>query len=180
MIGIDLWTTNSLVSVLESGNPVLLPNALGERSTPSVVRLTTQGQLLVGRAARNQLAVAPDRTLAEIKRQMGSTEAIKLGDRSYTATELSSFVLMSLKEDAERYLGQPVVEAVITVTAYFTDAQRQATREAGLLAGLKVERILNEPTAAALAYGLEHISPPAGRRRCRSPGRHRVRIARRA
>ena len=161
MIGIDLGTTNSLVAILEGEKPVLLPNVLGERSTPSVVGLTPQGQLLVGRSARNQLAVAPDRTIAEMKRQMGSTEGIVLGDRSYTATELSSFVLMALKEDAERYLGQPVTEAVITVPAYFTDAQRHATREAGVLAGLKVERILNEPTAAALAYGLTHLDQEA-------------------
>ncbi|HNC99895.1 MAG TPA: Hsp70 family protein, partial [Myxococcota bacterium] len=139
LIGIDLGTTNSLVAILEAGKPVLLPNALGERSTPSVVGLTPQGQLLVGRSARNQLAVAPERTVAEMKRQMGSADGIPLGDRSYTATELSSFVLMSLKEDAERYLGGPVTEAVITVPAYFNDAQRQATREAGVLAGLKVE-----------------------------------------
>ncbi|HND29988.1 MAG TPA: Hsp70 family protein, partial [Myxococcota bacterium] len=161
LIGIDLGTTNSLVAILEAGKPVLLPNALGERSTPSVVGLTPQGQLLVGRSARNQLAVAPERTVAEMKRQMGSADGIPLGDRSYTATELSSFVLMSLKEDAERYLGGPVTEAVITVPAYFNDAQRQATREAGVLAGLKVERILNEPTAAALAYGLTHLDQEA-------------------
>jgi molecular chaperone DnaK len=157
IVGIDLGTTNSLVAFLEGGRPEIAVGRAGQRSTPSVVGLDKQGQLFVGAAAKNQLLVAPERTVAEVKRLMGTAEKVRLGDRSYAPTEISAVILRSLKEDAEKFLDDEVREAVITVPAYFTDAQRQATKDAGELAGLVVERIVNEPTAAALAYGLDRL-----------------------
>ncbi|TJZ64482.1 Hsp70 family protein [Chitiniphilus eburneus] len=154
IIGIDLGTTNSLVTVWRNGQSELVPNALGHVLTPSVVGFDEQDRVLVGLAAREQLLTEPQRTAALFKRYMGSDHVFKLGDQRFRPEELSALVLKSLKDDAERYLGQPVTEAVITVPAYFSDAQRKATRIAGQLAGLRVERLLNEPTAAALAYGL--------------------------
>ena len=157
IIGIDLGTTHSLVAVMKGDRPEIIANRLGQRLTPSVVGLDKNGQVHVGQTARNQLTTAPERTIAEVKRLMGSGERVKLGDRTYSPQEISGFILKALKDDAERALGEPVIEAVITVPAYFTDTQRQATKDAGALAGLKVERILNEPTAAALAYGIDHL-----------------------
>ena len=157
VIGIDLGTTNSLVAHFEDGRPELIVNQGGARSTPSIVGLDRNDRLHVGTTAKNQLVVMPERTVAEVKRLMGSAERVKLGERSYSPTEVSAIILRTLKEDAERFFGAPVDEAVITVPAYFTDAQRQATKDAGELAGLRVERILNEPTAAALAYGIDNL-----------------------
>jgi molecular chaperone DnaK len=157
VVGIDLGTTNSLIAVMDQGRPRLLPNADGQHLTPSVVGLDAEGQIIVGRAARAQLAQHPERTVAESKRKMGSTESFTLGNRRYSPQELAGFVLKRLRDDAERALGEPVTEAIVTVPAYFTDGQRQATRDAGELAGLVVERIINEPTAAALAYGLDRL-----------------------
>lgn len=157
IIGIDLGTTNSLVAVWQDGQPRLLPNALGDRLTPSCVSLDEDGSVLVGRAARDRLQTHPERTAAVFKRYMGSNKTLRLGRREFRAEELSALVLKSLKADAEAILGEPVTEAVITVPAYFSDAQRKATRAAGQLAGLRVERLLNEPTAAALAYGMHHL-----------------------
>lgn len=157
IIGIDLGTTNSLAAVWEDGKPRLIPNSLGEFLTPSCVSLYEDGTVLVGRAARERLQTHPDRTVAVFKRFMGSERTIRLGNREFRAEELSALVLRSLKEDAEAALGQPIHEAVITVPAYFSDAQRKATRAAGVLAGLKVDRLLNEPTAAALAYGIHQL-----------------------
>ncbi|GAA5786827.1 Hsp70 family protein [Chitiniphilus shinanonensis] len=154
IIGIDLGTTNSLVAIWRDGQAELVPNAHGHVLTPSVVGLDEQGRVLVGLAAREQLLTEPQRTAALFKRYMGSDHVFKLGDQRFRPEELSALVLKSLKDDAERHLGEPVTEAVITVPAYFSDAQRKATRIAGELAGLRVERLLNEPTAAALAYGL--------------------------
>ncbi len=156
-IGIDLGTTNSLIAVLEGDRPRIIPNRAGARMTPSVVALTPSGELLVGAAARRRLANEPDTTVAEVKRLMGSSERVRLGERVYSPTEISAAILRSLALDAEHLLGARVEEAVVTVPAYFTDAQRQATKDAGELAGFRVERILNEPTAAALAYGLDHL-----------------------
>ncbi len=155
IIGIDLGTTNSLVGVWRDGGPVLIPNALGSVLTPSAVSIDESGAVSVGSIARERLSTAPDRSVAAFKRYMGTNRVFKLGKKSFRAEELSALVLRSLKADAERYLGQTVSEAVITVPAYFSDGQRKATRAAGELAGLKVERLLNEPTAAALAYGLQ-------------------------
>jgi molecular chaperone DnaK len=157
IVGIDLGTTNSLVAVMAGGKPSILANRSGKRLTPSVVGLDSQGQVHVGESARNQLPLAPERTIAEVKRRMGSSEVVQLGDRGYKPQEISAFILKSLRDDAERHFGSTVTEAVVTVPAYFTDAQRQATRDAGELAGLTVERILNEPTAAALAYGIDRL-----------------------
>ncbi|WP_206240582.1 Hsp70 family protein [Novosphingobium terrae] len=154
IIGIDLGTTNSLVSAWRDGAAVLIPNALGDFLTPSVVSLDRNGEMLVGAAARERLVSHPQRSAAVFKRLMGTSRTVTLGDRSFRAEELSSFVLRALKADAEAFLGQSVEEAVITVPAYFNDAQRKATKVAGEMAGLRVERVLNEPTAAALAYGL--------------------------
>ncbi len=154
IVGIDLGTTNSLVAVWTDGRPRLIPNALGDVLTPSCVSLDNDGQVLVGRAARDRLQTHPQLSAALFKRYMGSGKTLRLGSRDYRPEELSSLVLRSLKADAEATLGEPVDEAIITVPAYFSDAQRKATRAAGELAGLKVERLLNEPTAAALAYGL--------------------------
>ena len=155
-IGIDLGTTNSCVSVLEGGKPVIIPNAEGGRTTPSVIAFSKNGERLVGELARRQAVTNPDGTVTSIKRQMGTDYRVELGGRKRTPQELSAMILQKLKHDAEAYLGQSVTEAVITVPAYFNDAQRQATKDAGRIAGLTVRRIINEPTAAALAYGLDH------------------------
>uniref|UniRef100_UPI000D3DA62B Hsp70 family protein n=1 Tax=unclassified Variovorax TaxID=663243 RepID=UPI000D3DA62B len=157
IVGIDLGTTNSLVAVWRDGKSVLVPNGLGEYLTPSCVSIDEDGSVLVGKAARERLQTHPERTAAVFKRYMGSNKTMRLGQREFRPEELSALVLRSLKADAEAMLGEPVTEAVITVPAYFSDAQRKATRAAGELAGLKVERLLNEPTAAALAYGLHNL-----------------------
>ncbi len=154
-VGIDLGTTNSVVAVLEGGEPTVIPNAEGNRVTPSVVAFTTTGEVLVGEAAKRQAITNADRTIRSVKRHMGTDWTIDIDGKKYTAQEISARILMKLKRDAEAYLGDSVTEAVITVPAYFNDAQRQATKEAGQIAGLEVLRIINEPTAAALAYGLE-------------------------
>jgi molecular chaperone HscC len=154
IVGIDLGTTNSLIAVWEADGPRLIPNSLGEFLTPSCVSLDKDGTVLVGRAARDRLQSHPDLSASVFKRYMGSDKTIRLGNREFRAEELSALILRSLKEDAEAALGQPIAEAIITVPAYFSDAQRKATRVAGQLAGLKVDRLLNEPTAAALAYGI--------------------------
>ncbi len=158
LVGIDLGTTNSLVGVFQDGAARLIPNVLGSNLTPSVVGLDDDGRILVGQAAKERLITHPDRTVASFKRFMGTERVTQLGDRRLRPEELSSFVLRTLKADAESHLGEPVTEAVISVPAYFNDAQRKATRIAGELAGLKVERLVNEPTAAAIAYGL-HQAP---------------------
>lgn len=157
IIGIDLGTTNSLAAAWKEGRPHLIPNGLGEYLTPSCVSLDEDGTILVGKAARERLQTHPDKTAAVFKRYMGSERTIRLGKRLFRPEELSALVLRSLKEDAEAALGQPVTEAIITVPAYFSDAQRKATRAAGVLAGLKVDRLLNEPTAASLAYGIHQL-----------------------
>lgn len=154
ILGIDLGTSNSLVGVWQDGRAVIIPNALGDNLTPSVVGLADDGSMLIGKSARERLITHPHLTAATFKRYMGTQREVKLGNKSYRAEELSSFVLRALKADAEAFLGQPVTEAIITVPAYFNDTQRKATRAAGELAGLRVARLLNEPTAAALAYGL--------------------------
>ena len=159
VIGIDLGTTNSCVAVLENGAPVVIPNAEGSRTSPSVVAFSRDGERLVGDIAKRQAAVNADRTFFSIKREMGSTYRAKIDGKAYTPQEISSMVLKKLKKDAESYLGESVSEAVITVPAYFNDAQRQATKDAGRIAGLNVLRIINEPTSAALAYGLDHGTP---------------------
>ena len=155
VIGIDLGTTNSCVAVIEGGKPVVIANAEGSRTTPSVVSFGKNGERIVGQTAKRQAVVNPDRTISSIKRQMGSDYRVKVDDKSYTPQEISAMILAKLKTDAEAYIGSPVTEAVITVPAYFTDAQRQATKDAGKIAGLDVKRIINEPTAAALAYGID-------------------------
>ena len=155
IIGIDLGTTNSCVAVMEGGEPVVIANAEGSRTTPSVVAFTKDGERLVGQVAKRQAVANPDHTVASIKREMGSDYKVTIDDKSYTPQEISAMVLTKLKTDAEAYLGQKVTQAVITVPAYFTDSQRQATKDAGKIAGLEVLRIINEPTAAALAYGLD-------------------------
>ena len=154
-VGIDLGTTNSVVSVLEAGDPVVIPNAEGSRTTPSVVAFSKSGEVLVGEVAKRQAITNPDRTIRSVKRHMGTNWTIDIDGKAYTAQEISARTLMKLKRDAEAYLGDTVTQAVITVPAYFNDAQRTATKEAGQVAGLEVLRIINEPTAAALAYGLE-------------------------
>jgi molecular chaperone DnaK len=154
-VGIDLGTTNSVVSVLEAGDPVVIPNAEGSRTTPSVVAFSKSGEVLVGEVAKRQAITNPDRTIRSVKRQMGTNWKIDIDGKAYTAQEISARVLQKLKRDAEAYLGDTVNQAVITVPAYFNDAERTATKEAGQVAGLEVLRIINEPTAAALAYGLE-------------------------
>ena len=154
-VGIDLGTTNSVVSVLEGGDPVVIANAEGSRTTPSVVAFSKDGEVLVGEVAKRQAITNPDRTIRSVKRHMGTNWKKEIDDKSYTAQEISARTLQKLKRDAEAYLGTPVTEAVITVPAYFDDAQRTATKEAGQVAGLEVLRIINEPTAAALAYGLD-------------------------
>jgi molecular chaperone DnaK len=154
-VGIDLGTTNSVVAVLEGGEPTVIANAEGSRTTPSVVAFSKSGEVLVGEIAKRQAVTNVDRTITSVKRHMGTDWKVTIDDKTYTAQEISARVLSKLKRDAEAYLGQPVTEAVITVPAYFNDAQRQATKDAGTIAGLNVLRIINEPTAAALAYGLE-------------------------
>ena len=158
IIGIDLGTTNSCVSVMEGGEAVVIANAEGARTTPSVVAFTKTGERMVGQVAKRQAITNPDRTISSIKREMGTAYKVTIDNKSYTPQEISAMILQKLKADAESYLGQPVTEAVITVPAYFTDAQRQATKDAGRIAGLDVKRIINEPTAAALAYGLDKES----------------------
>jgi chaperone protein DnaK len=155
VIGIDLGTTNSVVAVLEGGEPVVIPNSEGSRTTPSVVALSKDGEWLVGQIAKRQAITNPDRTVVSIKRKMGTDYKVELGGRFYTPQEISAKILQKLKAEAENYLGTTVTKAVITVPAYFTDAQRQATKDAGRIAGLEVLRIINEPTAASLAYGLD-------------------------
>ena len=155
IIGIDLGTTNSCVSVMEGGEATVIPNAEGHRTTPSVVAFSKTGERMVGQVAKRQAVTNPDRTISSIKREMGSDYKVEIDGKKYTPQEISAMILQKLKADAEAYLGEPVTEAVITVPAYFTDAQRQATKDAGKIAGLNVKRIINEPTAAALAYGLD-------------------------
>ena len=155
IIGIDLGTTNSCVAVMEGGEPVIIPNAEGGRTTPSVVGFSKTGERMVGSLAKRQAVTNHDRTISSIKRQMGTNYRVNIDGHKYTPQEISAMILQKLKRDAESYLGEPVTEAVITVPAYFTDAQRQATKDAGKIAGLNVQRIINEPTAAALAYGID-------------------------
>ena len=158
IIGIDLGTTNSCVSVMEGGEAVVIPNAEGNRTTPSVVAFSKDGERMVGQVAKRQAITNPDRTVISIKREMGTDYKVDIDGKKYTPQEISAMILQKLKADAEAYLGSPVTEAVITVPAYFTDAQRQATKDAGKIAGLDVKRIINEPTAAALAYGVDKES----------------------
>ena len=155
IIGIDLGTTNSCVSVIEGGEAVVIPNAEGARTTPSVVAFSKDGERMVGNVAKRQAITNPERTIASIKRHMGSDYKVNIDGKAYTPQEISAIILQKLKSDAESYLGDKVTEAVITVPAYFTDAQRQATKDAGKIAGMEVKRIINEPTAAALAFGID-------------------------
>ena len=155
IIGIDLGTTNSCVAVMEGGQPVVIPNSEGGRTTPSIVAFSKNGERMVGDPAKRQAVTNVSRTVASVKRQMGTSRKVKIDGKKYSPQEVSAMILQKLKKDAESYLGEPVTKAVITVPAYFSDAQRQATKDAGKIAGLSVERIINEPTAAALAYGLD-------------------------
>lgn len=155
VVGIDLGTTNSVVAVLEGGEPVIIPNSEGSRTTPSVVAFTKEGDRIVGQVAKRQAVTNPERTILSIKRHMGSDHKVRIDGKDYTPQEISAIILRKLKEEAENYLGETVDKAVITVPAYFTDSQRQATKDAGVIAGLDVLRIINEPTSAALAYGLD-------------------------
>ena len=155
IIGIDLGTTNSCVAVLEGGEPTVIANAEGNRTTPSIVAFTKEGERLVGQVAKRQAVVNSDRTIMSIKREMGTNYTVGIDGKQYSPQEISSMVLAKLKADAEAYIGEKVTQAVITVPAYFSDSQRQATKDAGKIAGLEVLRIINEPTAAALAYGLD-------------------------
>lgn len=155
IIGIDLGTTNSCVAVMEGGEPVVITNAEGSRTTPSIVAFANDGERLVGEIAKRQAVANPDRTIVSIKRDMGTARKVKINDKEYSPQEISAMILTKLKADAEAYIGEPISEAVITVPAYFSDAQRQATKDAGKIAGLEVKRIINEPTAAALAYGID-------------------------
>src|SRR5687767_1391687 len=154
-VGIDLGTTNSVVAVLEGGEPTVIANAEGARTTPSVVAFSKTGEVLVGEVAKRQAVTNVDRTISSVKRHMGTDWKVSIDDNTYTAQEISARILGKLKRDAEEYLGEPVTDAVVTVPAYFNDAERQATKDAGQIAGLNVLRIVNEPTAAALAYGLD-------------------------
>nr|MBA3763917.1 Hsp70 family protein [Actinomycetota bacterium] len=154
-VGIDLGTTNSVVAVLEAGEPAVVPNAEGSRTTPSVVGFSKNNEILVGEVAKRQAITNPDRTIRSVKRHMGKDWSLDIDAKAWTAQEVSAQILVKLKRDAEAFLGDSVTQAVITVPAYFDDAQRQATKEAGQVAGLEVLRIINEPTAAALAYGLD-------------------------
>ncbi len=154
-IGIDLGTTNSCVAVIEGGEPVVIANAEGARTTPSVVAFSANGERMVGQVAKRQAITNPAGTVASIKREMGTDYKVNIGGKAYTPQEISAMILQKLKTDAEAYLGEAVTQAVITVPAYFTDAQRQATKDAGKIAGLEVKRIINEPTAAALSYGID-------------------------
>jgi molecular chaperone DnaK len=155
VIGIDLGTTNSCVAIMEGGQPTIIPTPEGARITSSVVAFTKDGERLVGELAKRQAVTNPDRTVRSIKREMGSNHTINIDGHNYTPQEISAMLLQKLKADAEAYLGETVDKAVITVPAYFSDSQRQATKDAGRIAGLDVQRIINEPTAAALAYGLD-------------------------
>ena len=155
IIGIDLGTTNSCVAVMEGGEPTVIANAEGARTTPSVVAFSKTGERMVGQVAKRQAVTNADRTISSIKRHMGSDYRVSIDDKQYSPQEISAMVLQKLKADAEAYIGSPVTQAVITVPAYFTDSQRQATKDAGRIAGLEVLRIINEPTAAALAYGVD-------------------------
>ncbi|MBO4696912.1 MAG: Hsp70 family protein, partial [Lachnospiraceae bacterium] len=156
IIGIDLGTTNSCVAVMEGGQPTVIANAEGSRTTPSVVAFTKTGERIVGESAKRQAVTNSDKTISSIKRHMGTDFRVTIDDKKFTPQEISAMILQKLKADAEAYLGEKVTEAVITVPAYFNDAQRQATKDAGKIAGLDVKRIINEPTAAALAYGLDN------------------------
>ncbi|WP_411699391.1 Hsp70 family protein, partial [Conyzicola sp.] len=155
-VGIDLGTTNSVVAVLEGGEPTVIANAEGFRTTPSVVAFTKDNDVLVGETAKRQNVTNVDRTISSVKRHMGTTWTVDIDGKKYTPQEISARILAKLKRDAEQYLGEPVTDAVVTVPAYFNDAERQATKDAGEIAGLNVLRIINEPTAAALAYGVDH------------------------
>ena len=155
VIGIDLGTTNSCVAVMEGGEAVVIPNAEGNRTTPSVVAFSKTGERMVGQVAKRQAITNPENTVSSIKRQMGTDHKVTLNGKEYTPQQVSAMILQKLKADAEAYLGEPVTEAVITVPAYFNDSQRQATKDAGTIAGLNVKRIINEPTAASLAYGID-------------------------
>ncbi|HHX86736.1 MAG TPA: Hsp70 family protein, partial [Firmicutes bacterium] len=155
VVGIDLGTTNSAVAVMMGSDPEIIANAEGSRITPSVVAFTKDGQRLVGQVAKRQAITNPERTIHSIKREMGSSFRVNIDDKKYTPQEIAAMILQKLKTDAESYLGEQITQAVITVPAYFTDSQRQATKDAGKIAGLEVLRIINEPTAAALAYGLD-------------------------
>ena len=158
IIGIDLGTTNSCVSVMEGGEAVVIPNAEGARTTPSVVAFSKDGERMIGQVAKRQAVTNADRTIISIKRHMGTDYRVNIDGKPYSPQEISAMILQKLKADAEAYLGQPVNQAVITVPAYFSDSQRQATKDAGKIAGLEVLRIINEPTAAALAYGVDKES----------------------
>ena len=159
VIGIDLGTTNSCVSVVENETPVIIPCSTGGQTTPSVVAFTKKGERLVGAAARRQAVTNPDRTISSVKRHMGTDWSVRIDGKSYNAQTISAMILMQLKKDAEEFLGEPVTDAVITVPAYFNDIQRQSTKDAGRIAGLNVKRIINEPTSAAMSYGLDHGEP---------------------
>src|ERR1700748_1810191 len=154
-VGIDLGTTNSVVAILEGGEPTVIGNAEGSRTTPSVVAFAKNAEVLVGEVAKRQAVTNVDRTIRSVKRQMGTDWSVNIDGKKFTPQQISAFVLQKLKRDAEAYLGEKITDAVVTVPAYFSDAQRQATKEAGQIAGLNVLRIINEPTAAALAYGLD-------------------------
>src|SRR5512133_1589403 len=154
-VGIDLGTTNSVVAVLEGGEPTVVANAEGSRTTPSVVAFAKNGEVLVGEVAKRQAVTNVERTIRSVKRHMGTDWKVTIDDKTFSAQQISAFVLQKLKRDAESYLGETITDAVVTVPAYFNDAQRQATNDAGQIAGLNVLRIINEPTAAALAYGLD-------------------------
>ncbi|MCT6809975.1 MAG: Hsp70 family protein, partial [Bifidobacterium sp.] len=154
-VGIDLGTTNSCIATLEGGEPTVIVNAEGARTTPSVVAFSKSGEILVGEVAKRQAVTNVDRTISSVKRHMGTDWSVEIDGKKWTPQEISAQILMKLKRDAESYLGEPVTDAVITCPAYFNDAQRQATKDAGKIAGLNVLRIINEPTAAALAYGLD-------------------------
>ncbi len=177
-VGIDLGTTNSCIATLEGGEPTVIVNAEGSRTTPSVVAFSKSGEILVGEVAKRQAVTNVDRTISSVKRHMGTDWTVDIDGKEWTPQEISAQILMKLKRDAEAYLGEPVTDAVITCPAYFNDAQRQATKDAGTIAGLNVLRIINEPTAAALAYGLEkgkedeRRQPPWWRRL--GPAHHRL------
>ena len=164
IIGIDLGTTNSCVAIMEGGEPTVITNTEGSRTTPSVVGFTKDGERLVGQVAKRQAVANPENTVRSIKSKMGENTTVTAGGKSYTPPEISAMILSKLKADAEKYLGETVTEAVITVPAYFNDSQRQATKDAGKIAGLDVKRIINEPTAAALAYGLDKVKDQDGQK----------------
>ena len=155
IVGIDLGTTNSGIAYMEGGKPTIIPNAEGKRLTPSVVGITPKGEIIVGELAKRQAVSMPERTVRSIKRKMGQDYKVTIGDKDYTPQEISDMILTKMKRDAEAFLGEPIENAVITVPAYFNDSQRQATRDAGKIAGFEVSRIVNEHTASALAYGLD-------------------------